>query len=333
MMFVIILTNMKMLLLILSLPTENATARMRAWRALKACGAAVLRDGVYLLPTGDSRRTTLADIAAEVNGAGGQAWLLQAEAGDDDFTPLFDRTDDYHRLAADIEACFADAATTPLPDLLRLVRKLRKACAVLVAIDFYPGEAQRQVMARLAALDAQIRVRTSPDEPFAQGRAVQQLDASIYRGRVWATRRRPWVDRLASAWLIRRFIDREATFIWLSDPAQCPPEALGFDYDGAAFTHTGDLVSFETLLHSFGLMRDPALLKVARLVHFLDVGGLPVAEAPGVESVLVGMRASLDDDDALLAAASQAFDFMYANYRTGEVHGDRDATTPGPGAE
>lgn len=313
---------MKMLLLILSLPTENATARMRAWRALKACGAAVLRDGVYVLPDGESRRATLADIAAEVNDAGGQAWLLEADAADYGFARLFDRTEDYRRLAADIELCLADVATTPPPDLLRLARKLRKTCAALVAIDFFPGESQRQVVARLEGLDEQIRARISPDEPVAHGRQVRRLEPAVYRGRVWATRRRPWVDRLASAWLIRRFIDPEASFLWLADVAACPPEALGFDYDGAAFTHTGDFVSFETLLHSFGLMRDAALLRLAHLVHCLDVGGLPVAEASGVEAMLAGMRTSLSDDDALLAAAAQAFDFMYANYRNGNVPGD-----------
>lgn len=300
---------MKMSLLVLTLPTENATARMRAWRALKATGAAVLRDGVYVLPA--ERGDTLAGIAEDVSHSGGQAWLLQAEAGDAEFAPLFDRTEDYQRLAADIESVLADAATTAAADLTRLVRKLRRNLAALEAIDFFPGEAGRQVAARLTELERHLAAKSSPDEPQARALQLERRDAAAYQSRVWATRRRPWVDRLASAWLIRRFIDTQARFLWLERPADCPAEALGFDFDGAVFTHTGDFVSFETLLHSFGLAGDAGLLRLARLVHCLDVGGLPVAEAPGVEAVLAGMRAHIADDDELLAAAGQTFDYLY----------------------
>lgn len=300
---------MKISLLVLTLPTENATARMRAWRALKATGAAVLRDGVYVLPA--ERAAGLAGIAEDVRESGGQAWLLQAEAGEADFASLFDRTEDYQRLAADIESVLADAATTAAADLTRLVRKLRRNLAALEAIDFFPGEAGRQVAARLTELERHLAAKSSPDEPQARALQLERRDAAAYQGRVWATRRRPWVDRLASAWLIRRFIDHKARFLWLESPADCPADALGFDFDGAAFTHTGDFVSFETLLHSFGLEADAGLLRLARLVHCLDVGGLPVAEAPGVEAVLAGMRARFTDDDELLAAAGQTFDYLY----------------------
>src|SRR5574337_918282 len=109
---------------------------------------------------------------------------------------------------------------------------------------------------------------------------VPRLDPAAHRHRLWATRARPWVDRLASAWLIRRFIDPEARFLWLTRPEDCPPEALGFDFDGAAFTHVGARVSFETLLASFGLEAG-ALQRLGLLVHFLDVGGIQPPEAAG----------------------------------------------------
>ncbi len=305
---------MKWLLLILSLPTENASARMRAWRALKACGAAVLRDGVSVLPDGVERQATLARISEEVNTAGGQAWLLETRAEETAFASLFDRTGEYRQVAADLEDTHAALNTTAAPDLARLAKKLRKQVTALGEIDFFPGEARRQVLARLDELDRRIRALQSPDEPSPRQSTLVRLDLDDYRGRLWATRDRPWVDRRASAWLIRRFIDPEARFLWLDAPADCPAEALGFDFDGAEFTHVGDFVSFETLLHSFGLESDAALGRLARVVHFLDVGGLPVAEAPGLESLLAGMRASLADDDELLAAAGQTFDFLYANY-------------------
>jgi hypothetical protein len=124
-----------------------------------------------------------------------------------------------------------------------------------------------------------------------------------------------WVDRVASAWLIRRFIDPDAKFLWLAQPADCPKKALGFDFDGATFTHVGDRVSFETLMASFGLEDDSALARLAAIVHHLDVGGEPVPEAVGFEAVMTGARERLEDDDALLAEMSNVLDSLYAHFR------------------
>ena len=102
-----------------------------------------------------------------------------------------------------------------------------------------------------------------------------------YRGRLWATRRHIWVDRVACAWLIQRFIDPSARFLWLETPAECPADALGFDFDGATFTHVADRVSFEVLLASFGLDENRGLVRLGAMVHVLDVGG---AAAPPTSS-------------------------------------------------
>jgi hypothetical protein len=142
-----------------------------------------------------------------------------------------------------------------------------------------------------------------------------RLDPRKFQGKRWATRARPWVDRLACAWLIRRFIDPEAQFVWLADPAGVTPAprgALGFDYDGARFTHVGSRVSFEVLAASFGLDADPRLQRIARAVHFLDIGGIPVPEAAGLEAVLSGLREVHADDDQLCLAAATVFDALYA---------------------
>ena len=316
--YVVTSTSMKWLLLILSLPTENASARMRAWRTLKGVGAAALRDGVYLLPEGTQQHAAFAEVAEDIDASGGQAYLIATEALQYPFATLFDRSEEYQRLAVDVQDCLAAVDANAPSDLARLARKLRKSFTTVAAIDFFPGETRRQIQGLLDELDRRIQARLVPDEPTPRQVAIQRLDAAAYQGRLWATRKRPWVDRLASAWLIRAFIDRQARFLWLDAPADCPADALGFDFDGAAFSHGGNRVSFETLLASFGLDSDPALTHIARIVHCLDVGGLPVPEAPGLESLLAGMRASLPDDDALLAAASQAFDYLYANYRHGE---------------
>ncbi|MBK6741905.1 MAG: chromate resistance protein [Hydrogenophilales bacterium] len=304
---------MNWLLLILTLPTENATARMRAWRALKHCGAAVLRDGVYLLPAGEAHKATLAGIADDVDAAGGSAHLLDAQGAD--HTGLFDRTAEYQQLAADIAASRSQLDKSAAVDLARLAKKLRKTLDGLRAIDFFPGQALAQTTALLDEFDDALRARLSPDEPTARVAAIPRRDPADYAGRLWATRKRPWVDRLASAWLIRRFIDGKAKFHWLDTPADCLKKALGFDFDGAEFSHVGERVTFETLLASFGLEADAGLGRLARSVHYLDVGGLPAPEAAGLEALLAGMRAAIDDDDRLLEAASGAFDFVYASFK------------------
>jgi hypothetical protein len=135
-------------------------------------------------------------------------------------------------------------------------------------------------------------------------------------GRVWATRQRPWVDRLACAWLIRRFIDPTARILWLAHVTDCPPDAVGFDFDGAAFSHTAGSVSFEVMVTSFGLSPNPtsALARLGLLVHGLDAGGVQPPEAAGVAAVLAGLSRALPDDDALLASASTVFDGLLSSF-------------------
>jgi hypothetical protein len=301
-------------LLIASLPGENASSRMRTWRALKAQGAVLLRDGVYLLPGGAERRAALMAVAQDVRQSGGTAHLLQTEAPEgEDFPALFDRSAEFGELIADIAACRAALAVASLPETLKQTHRLGKGLAQLAAIDFFPGEAQRQAEAALSALRAAVQALQWPDEPHAKSGEIKRLAVADFQGRLWATRARPWVDRLACAWLIRRFIDPQAQIRWLADPARCPKKALGFDFDGARFSHVGARVSFETLLASFGL-ETPALLRLGALVHYLDVGGVQPAEAAGIERVLAGMRGAITDDDQLLAVAGSVFEGLWAAY-------------------
>jgi hypothetical protein len=303
------------ILLIISLPTQNATARMRAWRALKACGAAVLRDGVYLLPERPPCRLTLEAVAADVRVTGGLAYLLQVgETEASEFLHLFERNKEFGELLADVSQCRNSLTTANAADALKLVRRFRKTFAAIAEIDFFPSEAGAQAESALEELEGLVNRMLSPDEPHAASSAITPLDPVAYRGRLWATRRRPWVDRLASAWLICRFIDPQARFVWLASPADCPADALGFDFDGAAFSHVGAKVTFETLLASFRL-EQAALNRIGALVHYLDVGGVQPLEAVGVERVLMGMRESMTDDDQLLAAACAVFDSLLAAFK------------------
>lgn len=302
-------------LLILSLPTETAALRMRVWRTLKTVGAAVLRDGVYLLPDLPVCRETLESIAADVNRAAGLALVLDvAEPQAADFNALFQRDADYAALLDEIAALSQRLAADTASDAQKQARKLRRQFDQLTAVDYFPGAAQRQTEQALAALTLGIARILTPDEPQAAVAELVRLDANAYQRKTWATRRRPWVDRLACAWLIQRFIDPLAKFAWLETPDECPAEAVGFDFDGAAFSHVGEWVSYEVLMHSFGI-EQPALRRIAAVVHFLDVGGIQPAEAAGVAGVLNGLRAGTVDDDELLRLAGYVFDGLYANYQ------------------
>jgi len=119
---------------------------------------------------------------------------------------------------------------------------------------------------------------------------------------------------MASAWLIRRFIDPNPRFVWIDAPRDRPKKAVGFDFDGAQFTHVDGRVTFEVLLASFGLDRDPALNAIAQAVHYLDVGGIPAPDAKGLETLLKGAREKTKNDDALLAEAARIFDLLYSAY-------------------
>lgn len=302
------------LTLITTLPTENATARQRAWRALKASGAAVLRDGVYLLPTSPDCRATLDAIAAEVTEAGGTAWLLPvAEPDGGNFAALFDRSNEYAGLQDESIRLLGALAEATASDTQRQARKLRKAFSVLAETDFFPGPARVQTEAALHTLELAVVQVLAPDEPRPSDIAITRCDKTAFQKRLWATRQRPWVDRLASAWLIKRFVDPAARFVWLARPADCPPEAIGFDFDGATFTHVGNRVTFEVVLASFSL-EQAALLRIGALVHYLDVGGVQPAEAAGVESILAGLRERLTDDDRFLEASLDLFDGLYAAF-------------------
>jgi hypothetical protein len=304
--------------LVLSLPTRNSTLRMRVWRALKDAGCGVLRDGVYLLPAGDGRDGVLTQLEAEIRSYGGFAMTLDLAATDAqlvDLRKLFDRGADHGALVKRIGTAASSLSRLGARRGQTEIRRLEKALAKLASIDFFAGEAKAQASAALAGLKTGFHNMYSGGEPRSSRRGLRRLDSARYRKRVWATRKAPWVDRLASAWLIRRFIDREARFAWIARPSECPKKAVGYDFDGAEFTHVGNRVTFEVLLASFGLEDDAALAAIGTAVHFLDVGGIPVADAKMLETLLRGAKEKAKSDDALLGDAMRVFDLLYSGHR------------------
>jgi hypothetical protein len=305
------------LLLVISLPTSSATGRMRIWRALKSLGCVALRDGAYLLPSGAGRAEALRELGDECVREGGSSWLMTVTPSPDDeitYRQLFDRSEQYAELRKSWKSENRGLRSLSMTDLARLKRRLEKDFDALRASDFFPSEASVEAEAAWIDFSKRIDAVLSPDEPHETAGRVPTLDPIQYRGRTWATRRRLWVDRVASAWLIRRFIDPDAKFRWLAKPSDCPKSALGFDFDGATFTHVDDRVTFETLLASFSLGGDAALARLATIVHALDVGGEPVPEATGFEAVMAGARERIADDDALLAEMSNVLDSLYAHF-------------------
>jgi hypothetical protein len=306
--------------LVLSLPARDSTLRMRAWRSLKEAGCAVLRDGLYVLPAGGGGEA-LQRIEADIQSAGGFAMRLEVKPKTEEqsrqIRALFDRGAQHGALVRSVETARRSLERLGPRRARTAVRRLEQAFDRVSRTDFFPGEARAQAAAALIDLKERYRQAFAGGEPRPSQRKLRPRNAGRYRARVWTTRGNPWVDRLASAWLIKRFIDREARFAWFERPSQRPKGAVGFDFDGAEFTHVKKQVTFETLLASFGLQDDAALAAIAAAVHFLDIGGIPVADAKGLETLLRGAKERAKSDDALLAEAMRVLDLLYSAYRAG----------------
>lgn len=303
------------LMLVLTLQGQQGARRMRIWRALKALGTAVLRDGVYLLPDRAEMSAALRAIEKDVVDSGGSAQLLVVDASDDrqrnEFERYFDRADEYKEFTGEVRNAVKKIKKLSAKQLASSVARLRRDFESISAVDFFPGQSRDQALHALEDLIGRSNAILSPGEPHEIEGVVRRLRTEDFQSRVWATRKRPWADRLASAWLIRRFIDSAARFIWLEKPEDCPADALGFDFDGATFTHVDGKVTFEVISSSFGLESDPAIEKIGALIHFLDVGGVAVAEAAGFEALLRGASMKNDDDDSLLRDVGRMLDFLY----------------------
>ena len=304
--------------MITNLPGHNPTVRMRLWRALKAAGAGLLRDGAYLLPNGERSRQVLEARRDEIRAAGGSVQVLSFDAEtpeqDTELEALFDRTDEYAEAIERLSRLQDELVKLAEPEARQQLAAISREVGAIAARDFFAGEPRKQMDGALADAEAALNVRFAPDEPHAAHRKIRRRDRKDYRGRTWATREHLWIDRVASAWLIRRFIDPRAKFVWLKRVKDCPKHALGFDFDGAEFTHVASKVTFEVLISSFGLEHDPGLARLGALVHHLDAGGIPIAEAAGFATIMAGARSLQPDDDALLKAMTPVLDSLYAGY-------------------
>jgi hypothetical protein len=308
------------LILAASLPTSPSGLRVRIWRSLKVTGCATLREGVYILPAIASSVTEFWGIERSIREGGADAHMLLVTARnvaqDKTFRELFDRSEQYAEFTQSLKEARKSLKSAGEAELRKAIRTLDQQLQAIRITDFFVSKSAESAVAGLETLRHEIERKLSPGEPTAGVGTIERLEITAFQGKTWATRKRPWVDRLATAWLIRHFVDHSARFLWLEDTKKCPKAALGFDFDAATFTHVGDKVTFEVVMHSFGLEVNPALVKLSELVHFIDIGGIPVDEAAGVETLVRGLQAQHADDDGLLDAAQVFFDTLYAALET-----------------
>ncbi|WP_245841905.1 chromate resistance protein ChrB domain-containing protein [Sphingomonas lenta] len=301
------------LLLIPQLPAKPAYLRVRVWRRLQAMGAAPLKNAVHALPARDDTRALFEELRGEITAGGGEALILEARLvegmGDAELRAVFDaaRDADYEELAREARTV-AEAEYVSSAD----VRRLRKRLDEIAAIDFF-GAHGRQA-AEAAITQAEGRAGRHPD---VSGPGAPELTRAELKGRTWVTRRHVHVDRIASAWLIRRFIDPSPSFKFVDGKGYVPePDELRFDMADAEFTHEDDRCTFETLVFRTGLNADRALVALAEIVHDLDIAddkfGRP--EAAGIAALVNGICAGTDDDVERIAQGSGALDGFYAHF-------------------
>lgn len=303
---------MNISLLISSLPTQSTSTRMRVWRSIKSCGAATLRDGVYLLPSEFADK--FEEILQDHNHEDGKAYIFHTNCPKNiDLIQIFDRNEEYLAFLNQFKILESELDINKKNEHLKQIRKLRKNLNHLIKIDYFPKPIQEQATKELTRLEYRISRLGEVDEPLFISQNLKALPLEAFQNKVWATRKRPWIDRLACAWLIQKFIDKSPQFVWLDSPSNCPPNAIGFDFDGATFTHIDSFITFEVLIHSFDL-NNPALNIIAEIVHYLDVGGNEPPEAIGLEKIMHGLRSSIQNDDQLIQLTHQIFDGLFTNF-------------------
>jgi hypothetical protein len=301
------------LLLLAHMPTEDPAPRMRVLRTLESLGAVLLRDGAYLMPDSAQNRSSLEALADYILRSQGTAHLLRTSAlsdhQQDSLIRLFDRSGRYDELVKTVESLKLGFGHTDPSAIARVLNKQRRDFDSISSLDFFPSESKQRAQRALADADAAVRklLRT------ASAKATLGPGEDLHR-RTWVTRRPLWADRLACAWLIRRFIDPEATLVWLDKTEEVPVAVVGYAYDGAHFAHTETHVTYEELLARARLTSNPTLGKIAGIVRFLESRGDPVPEAAGVQTLLQGAMRRSPTDDELLAEAEKTFDLLYDAY-------------------
>jgi hypothetical protein len=298
------------LLLLYALPTKRTSARVNLWRKLKRFGAVQLKTSAYVLPDDPVQYERLQWLSEEVRSAGGDASVLRVteiEGMDREaIIQMFNqaRKADYDELSRACRGVMGGARRGGKAEVAAELERQHRRFSEILEIDYFKSPAADDARMALKRLEKVLG-------PGKKTALVQRLSAGKFAGRRWLTRPRPGIDRAGSAWLIRKFIDAKARFVFASAPSG-DGEAIPFDMADVEFSHHGDDCTFETLVKRFGIA-DRAVLKMAEMVHDADLedGKFQRCECLGINSVLAGWeRAGLSDGE-LLAKGMECFEGLY----------------------
>ena len=310
------------LLFVHQLPASPSNLRVRTWRRLQQIGAVPVKQAVYVLPNTPAAREDFEWLTTEVEGAGGDASVFAADSidtfSDDALVDAFRRArqDAYGALAQEIERVLSRVNArrrprgTRAPAVHRLIDGFRTRLAALERIDFFGSAGRDRVVSLLAQLEDRRRPASASTGAAS---ATGSTDVTSYSGRVWVTRPRPGVDRMGSAWLIRRFVDADARFDFAADRESLPaPDAIPFDMFGVEFSHQGEHCTFETLCTVFAIT-DPAVARIAQIVHDLDLkdGRFGASDATTIGALIEGLQLATVDDDTLLERGITLFESLF----------------------
>ena len=311
------------LLLIHQLPAKPAYLRVKIWRRLQDIGAVAVKNAVHALPMNEETQEDFEWLLREIHEGGGEAFVCEARLidglSDEEVRTLFDRARDadYSELAKEAQGLAKSlrrkGAGNTAAELRVQIARLRKRLAEIAAIDFFGAIGRETAEGLLRGLEAQL----DKDEPVAGKTKTEPNLAETLRNRVWVTRQGVYADRIASAWLIRRFIDPEARFKFVSGKGYRPQEGeRRFDMFEAEFTHEGDKCTFEVLLERAGL-KDSALRAIAEIIHDIDLKDdkFGRTEVAGIRTLLDGIRASTSNDTRRIERGTEVFNDLYEFFR------------------
>ncbi len=313
------------LLLIHQLPAKPAYLRVKVWRRLQGIGAIAVKNAVHALPMNEGTQEDFEWLLREIVEGGGEAFLCEARLidglSDEDVRRLFDQARDaeYEEIAKETrvlaKSLRPNASSEAVGDLRAQVARLRKRLADAAAIDFFGAIGREVAEGLLAGLEARLN-----EDGSVMDKAMAETTTSALgtlRGRTWVTRQGVHVDRIASAWLIRRFIDPEAHFKFVAGKGYRPDSAeLRFDMFQAEFTHEGDKCTFEVLLDRAGL-NDPALHAIAEIIHDIDLKDSKFSrdEVVGIRTLIDGIGMATTDDSERISRGTEVFNNLYEFFR------------------
>ncbi len=317
----------KWLLLIHQIPPKPNYFRVKIGRRLQRLGAAPIKNSVYVLPRSEQSYEDFEWVVREIVEGGGEASVCEARfvegLSDAEVEALFNsaREGDYLEFAGEVRRLQSmlsrsKKAEDSKEELESSIARLRKRLAEIENIDFFAASGRETVEALLVTLEQRLKAFANP--PSDQGDApAPRLPIDKVQGRTWVTRKGIYVDRMASAWLIRRFIDKDARFKFVPGKGYRPePGELRFDMFEAEYTHEGDRCTFEVLLQRFGLT-ESALKQIAEIVHDIDLkdGKFGREDALGLERLIAGIAMTNPEDEKRLAEGTAVFNSLYEYFK------------------